>query len=73
MLNTAGDIYINVPTSSGSWLGWSPVGAGTGSGATPAVASQAIVASFNNYEFALNPSGQPLLCVRSLRALEYVV
>jgi hypothetical protein len=58
MLNTAGNIYINSPSQSGAWLGWLPVGMGTGSGATPADASTAIVSSFNNYEFALNTSGQ---------------
>ena len=57
LLNTAGNIYINARSRSGSWLGWSPVGAGSGSGATPAVSSLAIVSSFNNYEFALNPTG----------------
>ena len=36
----------------GSWLGWSPVGTGSGSGATPAVGSSAILADYNNYEFA---------------------
>jgi hypothetical protein len=58
LLNTAGNVYLNVPSSSGAWLGWSTVGAGTGSGATPAVASSVILADFNNYEFALNGSGQ---------------
>ena len=58
MLNTAGNVYINAQAKPGSWLGWSPVGAGSGSGATPAVASQAIVSSFNNYELAINTSGQ---------------
>ncbi len=58
MLNTAGNIYINTQSSTGSWLGWSPVGTGTGSGATPADAQTAIVSSFNNYEFALNSTGQ---------------
>jgi hypothetical protein len=58
LLNTAGNIYINTQSSSGSWLGWSPVGSGSGSGATPAIASSAILADYNNYEFALNGSGQ---------------
>jgi hypothetical protein len=58
MLNTAGNVYINAQAKPGSWLGWSPVGAGSGSGATPAVASQAILSSFNNYELANNTSGQ---------------
>ncbi len=58
MLNTAGNVYMNAQASPGSWLGWSPVGSGTGSGATPADASSAIVSSYNNYEFALNPNGQ---------------
>jgi hypothetical protein len=58
MLNGGGNAYINTQSSSGSWLGWSPVGAGTGSAATPAVGLSAIVADFNNYEFALNGSGQ---------------
>ncbi len=58
MLNGGGNAYINTQSSSGSWLGWSPVGAGTGSAATPAVALSAIVADYNNYEFALNGSGQ---------------
>ena len=31
---------------------------GTGSGATPAVATSAVVSSYNNYEFAQNSSGQ---------------
>jgi hypothetical protein len=57
MLNTAGNVYINVLPQSGSWLGWSPVGGGTGSGAIPAISSLAIISSFNNYEFALNPDG----------------
>ena len=58
MLNTAGNIYINSASPSGAWLGWQPVGTGTGSGATPADAATAIVSSFNNYEFALNTSGE---------------
>jgi hypothetical protein len=58
LLNTDGNIYINAQAPSGAWLGWSPVGGGSGSGATPAVASLAIISSYNNYEFALNPSGQ---------------
>jgi hypothetical protein len=58
MLNTAGNVYINTQSPRGSWLGWSPVGAGTGSGATPADAQTAIISSFNNYEFALNSTGQ---------------
>ncbi len=58
LLNTAGNVYINTQSSAGSWLGWSPVGVGTGSGATPAAESSAIVADFNNYEFAVNGSGQ---------------
>jgi hypothetical protein len=58
MLNTAGNIYTDVPSQSGAWLGWLPAGMGTGSGATPADALAAIVSSYNNYEFALNSSGQ---------------
>ncbi len=58
MLNTAGNVYINEQSTSGAWFGWLPAGAGTGSGATPAFASQAIVSSFNNYEFAINDFGQ---------------
>jgi hypothetical protein len=58
MLNTGGNVYSNAQAKPGTWLGWLPVGAGSGSGATPAVGSQAIISSFNNYELATNTSGQ---------------
>ena len=72
LLNTAGNVYINTQSSlDRGWVGL-PWGPGRDQ-ATPAIVSSAIVADFNNYEFAFNDTGTPLFHLRHLRALEHLV
>ena len=58
MLNGAGGIYVNFGLSNGAWAGWSPVGTGSGSGATPAIEMESIASDFSMYDLAINAAGQ---------------